>query len=383
MAVKLTRPGNRRYYPIPLTRPHRSVFALVPLLLLGLTPYNAAAQPTAVGYGNTELPVGYSLIANPLSAGQNQVSEVFRSPPAGAQIIKPYGGNWWTNEFDGSSWLFPEMTLSPGEGALVYTPSPWRQTWVGSIPVGDLKVFIPRGFSVRGSMVPQTGKLTSTLLFPQIAGTRIYKIDAAGGLVLQATCGEQGWEPSEPTVATAEAFYVEAPHDFIWSRSFANPFGNPDPTISLVVHPQSQQIRLGDAISLSVEASSAYTLSYQWQLNGDDVPGASGANLEIPNAGAAELGSYWVKVWDERTWAWSEVAKVELRPPSMAIQLNNKSDGVQLSAQEVAGRDVTVEYSSDLRHWVELSGPQKQSAGSLVDASVGNQTMRFYRLRVD
>lgn len=354
------------------------------LLCSCLRPFPGKAQVAPVGYVNVELPQGYSLISNPLSMEDNQIATVVRSAPPGTQFIKFYRGEWWTNEFDCISWVFPEMTLSPGEGTLVYSPARWRLTWVGGIAAGSVKVFVPRGVSLRASIVPQAGSLSTRLEFPRINGTKIYKVDQGGAWQLQATCVEQAWEPSEPVLTTGEAFYVEAPEDFVWSRDFAAAPGGPLPaTISVARQPESQKVELGGTISLSAEGVSSNAFRYQWQFNGNDIPGASAAALTISNVAREDLGSYWVKVWDDFTGSWSDIATVQLTDPSLAIEWNAATDGIQVWSAGVAGREAAVEYSSDLLHWSELSAPQKQKGGSVIDATTREAGMRFYRLRVE
>ena len=60
----------------------------------------------------------------------------------------------------------------------------------------------------------------------------------------------------------------------------------------------SLTIPAGGTGTLSVTATNpgAATLTYQWQLNGRDIPGATSSDYVIANAGPANIGQYWVKV---------------------------------------------------------------------------------------
>ncbi len=65
------------------------------------------------------------------------------------------------------------------------------------------------------------------------------------------------------------------------------------PTISSP--PQGQSVTLGATASFSVSATGV-ALSYQWQLNGTNLPNATASNLTIPNAQSSDAGAYQVIV---------------------------------------------------------------------------------------
>ena len=162
---------------------------VIGLSLAGSGSYVAPVEAAEVGYANVSFHAGYALVANPLSNQANRVDQIFSpSLVEGTQLIKFDGGNWVTNEFVAGSWTIPEMTLSPGEAAVLRSPAEWPHPWAGSILQGNLKVLIPAGGSVRSSLVPQAGKLSEVLQFPKIVGTKIYRVDNnSGQFVLRAT----------------------------------------------------------------------------------------------------------------------------------------------------------------------------------------------------
>jgi len=365
----------------------RFYFSVVNLALIAPFIAARAAELNAVGYANVPYGEGYALIANPFCYKENRVDQVLPSAVEGTQLDKSDGGNWVTNEVIGGFWTMPGMPLSPGEAALLRSPIAWVQTWVGSLQQGELKVLIPHGGSLRSSPVPQAGKLSEVLQFPKVPGTKIMKVDGTTGQwVLRATCTEAGWDPEEPVLSVGEGFYVEAPREFVWSRTFAVNGESPAAAaIIIVAQPQSRQINLGDTVSLSVEAASTNRLAYQWQLNGNDIPGATDPTLVIPGAGRENAGTYWVKIWDLKSWVWSAAAKVELAPaasPRLTITPDSGGRGVILVFEGTAGRAAGVEVSPDLIHWSDLRNGQPIDANSVLDQMWGWQ-MRFYRLRLD
>src|SRR5262245_24219100 len=261
------------------------------------------ANTGTLGYLNVGINHPVQLIANPLSAWANRIDQVLTARiPEGTKLVTFDGRNWLTNEYLRSGWTFPEITLSPGGGALLFGPTNWTLTLVGAVEQGELKVLIPAGGSIRSSPVPLSGKLSERLLFPKVIGTKIYSVDDSGQLVLRATCSDNGWEPEEPSFYAGESFYVEAPHEFVWSRAFAGEGDSPtNIAFQITKQPRNQQLSPGDCLLLEVEASSTNRLSYQWQFNGNDISNAIEPTLDISQAGPEHFGKYWVKIWDEKS----------------------------------------------------------------------------------
>jgi len=363
-----------------------NVCFLVVASLFGPAVMVRGANVAASGYVNVSINHGAQLIANPLSANANRIDQVLTWAPEGTKLVTFDGRNWLTNEYLQGAWTFPEITFSPGEGALLLSPTNWLQTWAGGILQGELKVWIPAGGSIRSSPVPLSGKLSENLQFPKVVGTKIYKVDATGQLVLRATCGDAGWEPEEPSFYVGESFYVEAPHEFVWSRAFVfNSGDSPTATaIRISNQPRNQQISPGDFLSLAVEASSTNRLLYQWQINGNDIVNATDPTLVIPQAGSEHFGKYWVKIWDEKSWVWSDIAVVQAASslaPRLTIEQDSQRRGVVLSSQGTSGRKA-IEFSTDLIQWTELGGTESIAPDAVLDR-LTSQPTRFYRLRLD
>jgi len=62
--------------------------------------------------------------------------------------------------------------------------------------------------------------------------------------------------------------------------------------------PEGQMVNAGGSASFSVTASSTSSLSYQWQFNGANIPGANAASYSIPAAPVGAAGAYRVVVTD-------------------------------------------------------------------------------------
>jgi hypothetical protein len=365
-----------------------SVCCLVAASLFGPTVMVRGANVGAVSYINVTIRQHAQLISNQLSHRANRADQILTKVTEGTKLAKFDGRNWLTNEYLQGAWTFPEMTLSPGEGALLLGPTNWTLTWVGSVLQGELKVWIPAGGSLRSSPVPLSGKLSEQLRFPKVTGTKIYRVDATGQFVLRATCTNAGWEPEEPTILVGEGFYVEAPHDFVWSRPFAiDSAGGNSPTntaIRILKQPQSQQISPGEPLMLTVEASSTNHLYYQWQLNGNDIMNATEPTLLL-QAGLEHVGNYWVTIWDLYSWVWSDIAVVQAASsffPRLTINQDSQGRGMVLSALGASGRNAVIEVSTDLFQWTELTGAESIAPDAVLDRS-STQAARFYRLKLD
>jgi hypothetical protein len=66
------------------------------------------------------------------------------------------------------------------------------------------------------------------------------------------------------------------------------------------------------SVTLSVTASGAGSLSYQWQKDGVDIPGATTSSFSLSSAQPWHIGEYRVKVTDSVGTVTSEVAELSL-----------------------------------------------------------------------
>ena len=97
-------------------------------------------------------------------------------------------------------------------------------------------------------------------------------------------------------------------HDFALVRYLGDtPTGPP----VILTQPQSQTlITAGQGITLSVSATGAPPLTYQWRLNGINVAGATSSTLTIPNTQLANAGNYTVTISNSAGQVTSTPAKL-------------------------------------------------------------------------
>lgn len=205
------------------------------LLLAGLVSLAGASVSEAqtvysvnsVGYINLTIPSGFSMIANQLFSSGSTIAELLPTPQIGTKIYKFNGVGYDIKTFAGApinGW-FPDgnATLLPGEGAFIFNPgAPFTLTFTGEVPTGNLSNPLVAGFSIRSSIVPQSGALSSALGLPVAVGDKVYKYNGTGYTIYTlAGAPINGWFPSEPSVNVGESFFVFKGATASWDRNFS------------------------------------------------------------------------------------------------------------------------------------------------------------------
>lgn len=91
-----------------------------------------------------------------------------------------------------------------------------------------------------------------------------------------------------------------------------------DPPV-ILSGPVSQLLNVGAGLSLSVTASGAQPLSYQWTLNGVAIPGATGPTFSVSSLQPTNAGNYAVTVSNPGGVVNSSIASIALQLPSLAL----------------------------------------------------------------
>jgi len=184
----------------------------------------------AVGYVNLVLPVGFSIISNPLNntGSGNNVTNLFAGGADGMTVYK-YNGTFKTTSFDalGGTWSDNTITLVPGEAVFVKVPTggKFTNTFVGEVMSGSLTNPIPVGFSLRSSQVPQAGKLQTDLGYVPSDGDSVYQFDSTTQKYKPTASydGLGGVWSAEPNIAVGEGFWIKsfATATRNWTRTFS------------------------------------------------------------------------------------------------------------------------------------------------------------------
>lgn len=125
-----------------------------------------------------------------------------------------------------------------------------------------------------------------------------------------------------------------------------------------IINPQpvSQTNSLGSTVTFFISASGSPPLSYQWQLNGSDISGATNTSLVIPNISSANVGSYLVLVTDADGTTNSDTAYLALLtiPPSITSQPVSRTVALGTTATFSAAADGSAPL---VYHWMRNSTP--------------------------
>lgn len=174
----------------------------------------------AVGYVNLALPVGYTMIANPLNAPTNTIGALLTGLPNFSNLLKWTGSGFTTATYSFGAWDQPNITLAPGEGAFVNIDTATTVTFVGEVMQGNLTNAVPVGFSIRSSKVPQAGGVTSVLglstlnNFDNLLQWKTNKY-------VTYTYAFGAWDPSEPQIGVGESFFLNTGAATSWNRTFS------------------------------------------------------------------------------------------------------------------------------------------------------------------
>ncbi len=178
----------------------------------------------SLGYVAVNIPSGYSMVANQLdNPAGNTVAIFLPNPPNGTTLNKwnEATQQYNTSTFSLGVWSNPNMTLSPGEGALVQPGSVTTFTFIGNLRQGMLGNPFPSGLSIRSSIVPQAGPIDTMLSFPSAIGDTINRYTSATASYDAYTFTGTAWLPSVPIPRTGESFWINTTAAKTWTRNFA------------------------------------------------------------------------------------------------------------------------------------------------------------------
>ena len=156
----------------------------------------------------------------------------------------------------------------------------------------------------------------------------------------------------------------------------------------IVAQPVGQSVVAGQSVQLSVSAQGVEPLSYQWQLNGVDMAGATAAALELVNVQATEAGEYVVVVSNALETVASDpaVVTVESSPSSGVLLLSvtlGVGDTVTLEVDGGEGVNVEVQMTEDFAQWLPVETVRIQNSKvTFNDPNVATKSFLFYRLQV-
>ena len=132
-------------------------------------------------------------------------------------------------------------------------------------------------------------------------------------------------------------------------------------------HPQSQTITEGNSVTFEVVAQGTPPLSYQWQYNGVNIPGARNQSFTVANVQDADAGAYAVVVADSQGQTHSQIAILTVidRPDTPTLVIDRISiTGNTLSISWAGGPGIVLQAKARLSDavWQDVPGTDGQSS---------------------
>ena len=111
--------------------------------------------------------------------------------------------------------------------------------------------------------------------------------------------------------------------------------------VGITQQPVSQAVLANGPVTFSVGVSGSGPFSYQWQLNGSNLPGANSATYDIFQVQASNVGSYTVVVTNPAGTAISAAATLTIAPPGVNLAANQPATASTAQGTELAANWVT------------------------------------------
>jgi Immunoglobulin I-set domain/Immunoglobulin domain/Regulator of chromosome condensation (RCC1) repeat len=156
-----------------------------------------------------------------------------------------------------------------------------------------------------------------------------------------------------------------------------------DGSPKFTVQPWDQMVSLGRASRLAAKAVGVQSMRFQWQLNGQAIPGATNDTLNIANAQPSDAGTYTLTVSNPVGVVSSRRAKLVVTPELRLQALSLGGQNETFQATGPTGYEYTLQASADLGTWTDLqtrSGSVMPVKFSVINPAAASQ--QFYRVRL-
>jgi Immunoglobulin I-set domain len=228
---------------------------------------------------------GRNLIANQLDQGGNKLSEVLGTNcPKGCAVFKfdNVSRAWSGSAYSATNgWVPDDFTLSPGEGAYLYSPSSFALTFSGTphIPV------LPISFASFGGNCALLSRQTNDLGTwdniigtPPTGGEQVYKFSGGGFSSYVFDEFSLTWTPTTPVAAVGEAMWL--------CPSNGSGLSSPGPLIAKVPDQFVNKGGCSESIAFLVASSSASASSITVSAASDNSTLVPGSNIVLGGSGA-------------------------------------------------------------------------------------------------
>jgi hypothetical protein len=225
-----------------------------------------------------------------------------------------------------------------------------------------------------------------------LTGQRVLTLDTTGGTLFSIG----GRIATEVGTNAIRDFFAGAIDDVrLWSRSLTATevgaiYAASAATSSLpliITQPASQTVSVGQSLTLSVVASGAGTLAYQWLRNGTVLTGATTASYAVANATATDAGTYSVLVQNALGSVYTNPATVTVTnpvPTAVAPAITTQPQGRTVDAGTAVTLTVAATGTEPLAYqWLRNgTAVPGATAASLRIASAGPGDAGTYTARV-
>ncbi|HEU5123205.1 MAG TPA: CARDB domain-containing protein [Verrucomicrobiae bacterium] len=133
----------------------------------------------------------------------------------------------------------------------------------------------------------------------------------------------------------------------------------------IIAQPQSVTIINGQTATFNVTASGTRPLHYQWQFNGNNLPGETGVKLTLANAQTNATGEYRVVITNTANAVTSSIATLLVRPVSDLVitDVANPTNGFGAQPVTFTWRTLNQGSQSAIAPWIETVGLSSNPTG--------------------
>lgn len=124
---------------------------------------------------------------------------------------------------------------------------------------------------------------------------------------------------------------------------------------TIIAQPQSQTIAYNDTATFYVQATGTFPLNFQWNYNGTNIPGATGARLVLSNALPAQSGSYDVFITNSTGSTLSSNAILTVEPPVGPV-ITTQPNGQQVALNQTVIFNVAATGTAPLSYQWSFNG---------------------------
>ena len=154
--------------------------------------------------------------------------------------------------------------------------------------------------------------------------------------------------------------------------------------VSFLSRPLRQTVYTASTIQLVSSVIGAVPLSYQWQVNGTNIDGATNAWLALTNLPFSAAGRYWCIASNSYGAATNLIATLSVlrsTPWFNSSAMTFTSGGCGLELDCLSGHGPVIIYTStNLMNWLPIfTNPPQVGLLQFWDASATNDSVRFYR----